>query len=222
MKICSGYWPEPAVPCQRILRDGVCPKQGDSGHGYRKGGPPEDPRWDWVNVSTMSRPDQWIRGECRHLAPDPVLVKDPVDVTGETLILVAWYCPDCDGQFEPDRFSPDTDPFGDDDPPAWSRWDSAPEPNGFERWAYAPRTVDHPAGLEETVRLALGKDPHAHLVFVAGGVVSKSDPPSLPSRIWKGYVSVWEWIKDHSWVIWLWVSSVLVLAAVTGHLEGWK
>jgi hypothetical protein len=115
VKTCHGYWPEPEVPCLRMLRDGVCPKQSDPHHGYHREGPPDDPRWEWVDASTMSQPNQWTKGACRHLTPVPVETDDPL--TGEK-VKVAEICPDCDQQI-------------------WT-WadDDLPEPNGFERWAY--------------------------------------------------------------------------------------
>lgn len=58
--------------------------------------PPDDPRFDWVDVTTASdRNPQWIRGACNHLTPEPVHAHP----TGE---LVAWLCPDCDTQLPPE------------------------------------------------------------------------------------------------------------------------
>jgi len=50
-----------------------------------------DPRWEWIDVGTYNNPDQWIKGECNHLAPVPVRAEP----TGE---LVAHLCPDCNTQ----------------------------------------------------------------------------------------------------------------------------
>lgn len=162
-------------------------------HGYYNGGPPADPRWDWVDVSTMAQPDQWIKGECRHLTPDPVLVDDPVT---ETRILVAWYCQDCDGQLKPERFEAEPD---------WTVWDEDfPAPNGFERWAYAPS---------------------AGLVLPPGATVTPVKDHwtvQVADRWWLSATRIWEWMKEHHWVGWVWAGSTLVLAAVTGQLEGWK
>lgn len=52
---------------------------------------PDDPRWQWIHVPDVSNWDQWIKGECNHLAPAPVHAQP----TGE---LVAWLCSDCDTQ----------------------------------------------------------------------------------------------------------------------------
>jgi hypothetical protein len=58
----------------------------------------------------------WIKGRCKHLDPEPVMVGDPV--TGDQIV-AARLCLDCDTQLET----------------AWTR-DVLPEPNGFERWVY--------------------------------------------------------------------------------------
>ncbi|MFD7615746.1 hypothetical protein [Streptomyces sp. NPDC059802] len=50
-----------------------------------------DPRWEWIDVGTYGNPDQWIKGECNHLTPDPVHAQ-PTDE------LVAHLCPDCNTQ----------------------------------------------------------------------------------------------------------------------------
>ncbi len=172
MKTCKGYWPDAGTPCQRILSAGDhCPKSGDPDHGYYADRS-LDPRWDWVEVSTFSQPDQWIKGQCKHLTPAPVEVTDPVT---DEVILVARLCPDCDTQLETD----------------WTR-DQLPAPNGFERWAYAP---DHPAGARETARLALKDD---HLVYVNGPAINKRTPVRPPWYVlaarwyWKGYLEIWE------------------------------
>lgn len=60
-------------------------------------GPPDDDRFEWVDTSTMAEPDQWIRGRCNHMVPEPV----DAYPTGE---LVAWLCPDCGGQFPAERW----------------------------------------------------------------------------------------------------------------------
>lgn len=52
---------------------------------------PDDPRFEWVDISTYGQPDEWIRGRCLHLTPIPVHAHP----TGE---LVARLCPDCDQQ----------------------------------------------------------------------------------------------------------------------------
>jgi hypothetical protein len=48
-----------------------------------------DPRWEWIHIPTLGNPNQWIKGECNHLTPVPVVAA----ITGET---VAHLCPDCD------------------------------------------------------------------------------------------------------------------------------
>lgn len=53
--------------------------------------PELDPRWEWIHVPEMGNPDQWIKGECNHLTPEPVRAEP----TGE---LVAHLCPDCNTQ----------------------------------------------------------------------------------------------------------------------------
>lgn len=50
-----------------------------------------DPRYDWVEVTKLGGPTQYVRGACRHLDVVPV-----TDVTGE---VVASLCPTCDVQF---------------------------------------------------------------------------------------------------------------------------
>lgn len=210
MKTCPGYWPDPGTPCQRILSAGDhCPKAADPDHGYhaeRK----LDPRWDWVEVSTYTQPDQWIKGECKHLTPDPVTVTDPVT---EDVILVAWLCADCDGQFPPERFTRDTDPFAeDDDPRPWTTWPEIPQPNGFERWVYGTspeyraayategrfnysdvgRTIP-PREAEERLARRRSDD---HLIFVAGGVINRNARPPWYVRAgrayWAAFVEIWE------------------------------
>lgn len=52
---------------------------------------PDDPRFEWIHVPEFGNEDQWIRGQCHHLAPIPVRAHP----TGE---LVAHLCPDCDAQ----------------------------------------------------------------------------------------------------------------------------
>jgi hypothetical protein len=54
-------------------------------------GMPDDPRFEWIEVSTFGGPDLWLRGPCNHLNPIPVHAQP----TGE---LVALLCPDCDAQ----------------------------------------------------------------------------------------------------------------------------
>jgi len=177
--LCFGYWPDAGTPCHRMLVDGVCPKAAHPDHGYRitqdvpTDGSPGDPRWDWCNIQTLSDPGPvWIKGQCKHLTPEPVEVTDPVT---DEVILVARLCPDCDTQLETD----------------WTR-DQLPAPNGFERWAYAP---DHPAGARETARLALKDD---HLVYVNGPAINKRTPVRPPWYVlaarwyWKGYLEIWE------------------------------
>lgn len=181
-----------------MLREGVCPKQGDPHHGYRRSGPPDDPRWEWVNVQTMSDPDPvWIKGQCRHTAPEPVEVADPL--TGDRL-LVAKICPDCDRQI-------------------WNWADEdLPEPNGFERWAYAPSSVTSSPGDEwwkkttaDAVMEINGRpvelDPYGHLVFVGGGVINKaaSVRPVL-LRAWDLYCKItldtWNGFKRTLYFMW--------------------
>lgn len=124
-----------------------------------------DPRWDWCDVRTLSDPGPvWIKGACKHLDPLPVDVTDPV--TGDVL-LVARLCPDCDTQLET----------------GWTQ-DVIQDPNGFERWAYAP---DHPAGTQETARLAL-KDGYPDI-----GVTTFE--PGLIERMRDHYLTTWGVMK---------------------------
>lgn len=53
--------------------------------------PQLDPRWEWINVTTISGPAEYVKGACRHLTPTEVRST----VTGE---LLAYLCPDCDAQ----------------------------------------------------------------------------------------------------------------------------
>ncbi|MGW7398122.1 hypothetical protein ACWGH7_16675 [Streptomyces cyaneofuscatus] len=50
-----------------------------------------DLRWEWIYVSDVRNLDQWIKGECNHLTPEPLHAHP----TGE---LVAHLCPDCNTQ----------------------------------------------------------------------------------------------------------------------------
>lgn len=61
-------------------------------------GPPDDPRWEWIETTTPGR-EMWTKGACNHL-PDS---RHPVssDLTGE---LLAWFCADCGTQFDADRW----------------------------------------------------------------------------------------------------------------------
>lgn len=134
----------------------------------------------------------WIKSACKHPDPVPVDVTDPV--TGDVL-LVARLCPDCDTQLET----------------GWTR-DVIPEPNGFECWAYAP---DHPAGTQETARLALkdsrpdrsggipegyrvnpsSKDPYEDLIFVGGSAINKQARRPFPDRVWDRCLTTWDGMK---------------------------
>lgn len=74
---------------------------------------PQDPRFEWVEITTWGGPEQWIRGGCNHLTPEPVISAWPDEQ------LVAWLCVDCDAQL-PSYFRPDprnhyADPFSDDE-----------------------------------------------------------------------------------------------------------
>lgn len=51
-----------------------------------------DDRYEWIDVSTLSGHEEWIRGRCLHRDLQPV----HEEITGD---LVAWLCPDCDQQF---------------------------------------------------------------------------------------------------------------------------
>lgn len=53
---------------------------------------PQDPRFEWVDISTHVLGTEWIRGECNHLTPEPVITVWPDEQ------LVAWLCVDCDAQ----------------------------------------------------------------------------------------------------------------------------
>ncbi|WP_318205373.1 hypothetical protein [Streptomyces sp. SCL15-4] len=50
-----------------------------------------DPRWDWVEITTVGYGTEYLRGACRHLTPTEVRST----VTDE---LLAYLCPDCDAQ----------------------------------------------------------------------------------------------------------------------------
>jgi len=50
-----------------------------------------DPRWDWIHVPEIGNPDQWVKGQCKHLEIEPIR-----DVSGE---LVARWCRTCDKQW---------------------------------------------------------------------------------------------------------------------------
>lgn len=97
-------------------------------------GPPEDPRFDWVEISTMSGDRTWIKGKCHHLTPAPVDLR-----TGE---LVAWWCPDCGDQFDRDRWPCPEHlwiPLPEINRPPVPRTGSTPSgasSNGFELWVY--------------------------------------------------------------------------------------
>lgn len=54
-----------------------------------------DPRWEWVEVSTVGGDSYWIKGRCRHT--DVV----PVESAGE---IVAHLCKTCDQQL-PEEWS---------------------------------------------------------------------------------------------------------------------
>jgi hypothetical protein len=58
---------------------------------------PEDPRWEWIETSTLDQPDQWTRGRCNHLNAVPV--QQDAALGGET---VAHLCIDCDTQLPAD------------------------------------------------------------------------------------------------------------------------
>lgn len=50
---------------------------------------PRDPRYEWIETTTLGGAEEWTRGRCLHR--DAV----PVDSEGET---VAHLCPTCDEQ----------------------------------------------------------------------------------------------------------------------------
>lgn len=55
-----------------------------------------DDRFEWVEVRNLAgEVVHRFKSACNHLTPEPVIS------AGE---LVAWLCPDCDEQFEPDYF----------------------------------------------------------------------------------------------------------------------
>jgi hypothetical protein len=53
--------------------------------------PKLDPRWEWIDITSMDGRPEYVKGACRHLTPAEVCSV----VTGE---LLAHLCPDCDAQ----------------------------------------------------------------------------------------------------------------------------
>lgn len=53
--------------------------------------PKLDPRWEWIDVTTVAGPPEYVKGACHHLTPAEVRST----VTGE---LLAYLCPDCNAQ----------------------------------------------------------------------------------------------------------------------------
>ncbi len=201
MKTCKGYWPDAGTPCQRILSAGDhCPKAADPDHGYYADRS-LDPRWDWCNTQTLSDPGPvWMKGACKHLDPEPVMVTDLV--TGEQIV-VARLCLDCDTQLETE----------------WTR-DLLPAPNGFERWVYGTspeyrdtfaaeyrrRARDHGVMVLPERMSVVDAYTDDRLVFVNGPAINKRPGPSVWARTgralklglvwyWKRYVDVWEAMK---------------------------
>lgn len=246
MKTCDGYWPDFGTPCRRVLSaGGYCPKAADPAHRYVR--QPDDDRWDWVNVGTLADPDQWIKGACKHLTPLPVVTADALD---GTKILVAWLCPDCDGQFEPDRFKANPN-----DVP-WTVWDKIPEPNGLELWehggllARARREADpcpcgyttecavhcgsgHSTGqcpapdnrIPEGYRVdTLSRDPYDHLIFVGGGVISRNRPVKDPwiVRFGRAYLdaNLAVWNYLKESADWIWIPVLAVIGIVSTIMNG--
>ncbi|MFG2826093.1 hypothetical protein ACGFWI_01200 [Streptomyces sp. NPDC048434] len=57
-----------------------------------------DPRWEWIETTSLDGPEQWTKGRCRHLDTVPVQSGGAV---------VAHLCLTCDEQL-PVEWEPDT------------------------------------------------------------------------------------------------------------------
>lgn len=68
-------------------------------------GPVLDPRWEWINVTTIGGDPEYVKGACRHLTPTEVRSV----VTNE---LLAHLCPDCDAQLPAEWRADDYPPIG--------------------------------------------------------------------------------------------------------------
>jgi hypothetical protein len=90
---------------------------------------PEDPRSEWVEITTFGAEEEWIKGRCVHFDPVAVITVWPDEQ------LVAWLCVDCDAQL-PASFRPDPRDFADP-------FDLDPEP--FELFASDIRPTDFSA-----------------------------------------------------------------------------
>lgn len=63
---------------------------------------PDDPRWEWINVATLTDNDEWLRGCCTHLNVVPV--RQAVTLGGA---VVAHLCTTCDTQLPSEWRHPD-------------------------------------------------------------------------------------------------------------------
>lgn len=227
---CPGYWPDRGTPCRRALVDGECRKGKDPDHGYALTGVGRelDPRWEWTEMGTMQHgepPEMRVRGACRHQTPLPVTTADRVE---DIQILVAWLCPDCDEQFEPDRFRTEQDPFGDDDrPEPWTRWPEIKNPNGFEKWVYPPPPAPrvNPALItpreESAFRAAFLKamtSDRAVILPHGGSMILRR---SWRARSWSGFLVIWNWMKSKPGTVAVTVTTYAAISALMYFTGSW-
>lgn len=178
----------------------------------RPAGMPDDPRFDWVEVTNFAGETTWIKGRCHHLGPAPVDLR-----TGQ---LVAWWCPDCGEQFE------------------WDRW---PVPSGLwvplpevDRSKIKGVEIMVP-GLDMTTaeqfkeryadRLAAMADNPGYQIVYQNPKMNDdgTDKPLVVRALityWHGQVRAWEFLKEsvmYGWPVWL-----VIITYVYGFLNGWS
>ena len=166
----------------------------------RPDGMPDDPRFEWVEISTFSGHRQWTKGRCNHLTPAPVDLR-----TGQ---LVAWWCPDCGDQFEWDRW-----------PVPDHLWVPLPEVNrskvtGVEMLVPG---VDVPEMSEFKKRYREIKANENPAVLPGGYVIEYRKPrPNVLIEVWNGFKGIMLPVR-HTWPIWL-VMINYILLIMTGKL----
>lgn len=172
-----------------VLPEGADVRPIETSPAGPEDGMPDDDRWEWVHVGTWDNPDPWIKGRCNHETPEPV----DAYPTGE---LVAWLCPDCGKEFDPDRW---------------------PVPEGM--WRRIPVLFEGgPSGSLHKVDgqpvLRADKEHTPWWVWTGAGIlVSLYHDLSLDE--------VWEWIKESaSWVWFSWPVWACVVWYV-GIILGW-
>jgi hypothetical protein len=199
-----------AGPGRVLTRDIIAEAERDDG-------PPDDPRFEWVETTTFAGETRWTRGRCHHLTPAPVDL-----ITGE---LVAWWCPDCGEQFPANRWPcpehlwlplPEVSHM-----PGLKPGLLTPGSDWYERWVYgnaAPDTVDVHAdpdltGFDDAFRKSMADGRH---VILSDGMRVTFVGPRKPvavraaTKVADVTGSAWAAAKAHAALI-LWLVTCVVM-----------